>query len=167
MYSRLVLAVVLVIALVRTGWSQAPAAGDATLAVGGSVARALTLAVAELKTMPRTTVTVTQEGRSATYEGVALSEILRRAGAPQGQALSGAALALAVLATGADGYRAVFALADADPTLTVGDLLVADTMDGRPLADTAGPLRLVAPHDARPARSVRQLVRLDVVAVER
>lgn len=141
--------------------------GPEALTIGGDVPRPLTVGVADLRAMPRTTITVIQEGRRAVYEGVALAELLGRAGAPLGKALSGPALALAILATAADGYQVTFALADADAATTAGDLLVADTMDGLPLPVSAGPMRLVAPHDSRPARSVRMLERIDVVRVRR
>jgi hypothetical protein len=39
---------------------------------------------------------------------------------------------------------------------------VADTMDGKPLDAHSGPLRLVSTEDTRPARGVRNLVRLEV-----
>jgi len=47
------------------------------------------------------------------------------------------------------------------------DIIIADTVDGQPLAATQGPLRVVAPKDTRAARSVRMLIRLDVVRVKK
>jgi hypothetical protein len=43
-----------------------------------------------------------------------------------------------------DGYQVVFALAELDPAFTSNDIIVADTVDGRPLVDDQGPLRIVA-----------------------
>jgi DMSO/TMAO reductase YedYZ molybdopterin-dependent catalytic subunit len=138
-------------------------AGQATLAISGNVARPLTLTAQDLKTMPRTTVTLTEEGREVKYDGVLVGELLSRAGAPLGRDLTGAAVATYVVATGKDGYRAVFSLAELDPAFTGSDIIVADTIDGKPLFDYQGPLRVVAPHDKRGARSVRMLQTLDVV----
>jgi DMSO/TMAO reductase YedYZ molybdopterin-dependent catalytic subunit len=160
------IAVGLLAAAVRAGGQGA--ASPAGLTVGGDVPVPLTLTVSDLKAMPRTTTTVKQEnGTSVTYEGVLLSEILRRAGAPLGRELSGNAVASYILATAADGYQAAFALAEADPQFTGSEILVADTVDGKPLFDYQGPLRLVAPHDKRGARSVRMLQRIDVVRLRK
>jgi DMSO/TMAO reductase YedYZ molybdopterin-dependent catalytic subunit len=145
-----------------TSYAQTPAA-DASLTVGGDVKTRLTLSPRDIRAMPRTTVTVTAEGREETYEGVLVGEILKRAGAPLGRDLSGAAVATYVVASAKDGYRAVFSLAELDPEFTPNDIIVADTVDGKPLFDYQGPLRIVAPHDKRGARSVRMLQKIDVV----
>ncbi len=140
----------------------APAAGKMLL-VGGDVAQPLTLTPAELKSMPRTTVTVSEEGREIHYEGVLVGELLKRAGAPVGRDLSGKAVATYVKMGAKDGYQVVFSLAELDPAFTPNDIIVADTIDGKPLSDHQGPLRIVAPHDKRGARSIRMLQRIDVV----
>jgi hypothetical protein len=51
------------------------------------------------------------------------------------------------------GYRAVFALAESDPSFHAGEV-VADAMDGKPLDTGSGPFKLVITEDKRPARSV-------------
>lgn len=63
--------------------AQTPAAApaDATLVVAGDVTQPLTIKAAELKAMPRTSVTVSEEGREISYEGVLVGELLKRAGA--------------------------------------------------------------------------------------
>jgi DMSO/TMAO reductase YedYZ molybdopterin-dependent catalytic subunit len=96
-------------------------------------------------------------------EGVALQEILRKAGVPQGDALRGPAMATYVLAEAADGYRVVFSLAELDAGIADSEVMVADTMDGTPLGGKLGPFRLVAPHEKRPARWVRMLRSITVV----
>jgi hypothetical protein len=68
-----------------------------------------------------------------------------------------------VVATAADGYQVVFSLGELDPAVANNASIVADTVDGKPLSDTQGPLRIVAPHDKRGVRGVRMLQRLDVV----
>ena len=149
--------------------AQAPgnAVADGTLLVGGDVAHSLTLSVADLKAMPRTTVTIPEQGKDVKYTGVLVGEILSRAGAPLGRDLSGPAVASYILATGKDGYAALFSLAELDPAFTSNDIIIADTVDGQPLFDYQGPLRLVAPHDKRGARGVRMLQRLDVVQLRK
>ena len=140
----------------------AQASADAALVVAGG-ATPVTVTPADLKTMPRAAVTVSEEGRDVKYEGVLVAELLKRAGAPLGRDLTGAAVATYVVASAKDGYRSVFALAELDPEFTPNDIIVADTVDGKPLFDYQGPLRLVAPHDKRGARSVRMLQKIDVV----
>jgi DMSO/TMAO reductase YedYZ molybdopterin-dependent catalytic subunit len=147
-----------------SGQSQtATAPADQTLVVAGDVTQPLTLKPAELKALPRTTVTVSEEGRQITYEGVLVGELLKRAGAPVGRDLSGKAVATYVRASAKDGYQVVFSLAELDPGFTSNDIIVADTIDGKPLFDYQGPLRIVAPHDKRGARSIRMLQRIEVV----
>lgn len=104
-------------------------------------------------------------GRSMTCHGVRLADLLARAGVPAGEALRGAALAKVVIATGKDGYRVVFSLAEIDAKLGNRPVFVADRCAGAPLAAGDGPLRLVVPGEARAARSVRQLVALRVAAL--
>jgi len=124
----------------------------------------LKLKVADLKSMPRTTVTVHNEHSKAdeTYAGVRLADVLGKLGAPLGHDLRGVALSGYIVATGSDGYVAVIALAEADPTFHSGEVIVADTMNGQPLDAKSGPFKLVVTEDKRPARWVRNLVSLEL-----
>jgi DMSO/TMAO reductase YedYZ molybdopterin-dependent catalytic subunit len=139
--------------------AQAPAARAARLEIAGAVKTSLSLSVADLKSMPRTTVRVGgQNGQSVqVYEGVALDELLRRAGVPQGGDLGGPWMAAYALAIAADGYRAVFSLSELNPGIGGVEVLVADTLDGAALGEGSGPFRLVVPGDKRAARWVRML----------
>jgi DMSO/TMAO reductase YedYZ molybdopterin-dependent catalytic subunit len=163
-------AIVLAAALLCAGYqgaraqsAVAPAAAsktdDVRLEVNGDIDKPMSLSLADLRGLPRQTITVMNEHekKDETYQGVPLAEILKRAGVPQGSALRGPALAIYVRAQGADGYAAVFALAELDSSVQDSGVLVADTLDGQPIPDKLGPLRLVAPHDKRPARWVRML----------
>lgn len=158
---------IVLLASVVSVLAQAPAAPASEVQVGGDVPKPFTLTLADLKSMPRTTVTVKDDAKSTTYEGVLLGAILARAGAPLGRELSGKAVASYILATASDGYQAVYGLAEADPAFTASELLVADTIDGKPLFDYQGPMRVVAPHDKRGARSVRMLQRIEVVQLRK
>jgi DMSO/TMAO reductase YedYZ molybdopterin-dependent catalytic subunit len=142
-----------------------PAAG--TLAVAGDVSTPLTLAAADLKSFPRTRVEMKDEGRTVVYEGVLVAEVLKRAGAPLGSDLRGNAVATYVLASASDGYQVLFSLAELDPAFTGNDIIIADTIDGKPLFAYQGPLRIVAPKDSRAARSIRMLQRLEVVRLRK
>jgi|SRR5215472_7124295 len=139
--------------------------GPAQLKIGGAVSTPLTLTVADLKGMPRTTIRAmnTHEKKIETYEGVLIEELLRKAGAPHGEQLRGPLMSSYVVAEAEDGYRVVFALAELDSGFLDSQVLVADTMDGAPMSPKLGPFRLVAPHEKRPARWVRMLKSITVV----
>ena len=126
-----------------------------------------TLRTADLKEMPHVTVTVHNPHANAdeTYSGVRLADLLAKMGAPLGSALHGKALANYIVATGSDGYQAVLALGEVDPSFHPGEVLVADAMDGKPLDAHSGPFKLVVTEDRRPARSVRNLVSIDLKSV--
>lgn len=140
---------------------------DASLAlrVDGDVTTPFALSLADLKSMPHQALQVVNPHSKKTevYQGVALAELLRKAGVPQGEQLRGKAMATYVLATAADNYRVVFSLAELDSGVLDSDVIVADTLNGAPLGANEGPLKLVAPHDKRPARWVRMVKSLTVL----
>jgi hypothetical protein len=137
------------------------------LVIRGAIGKEQQFTLANLKQLSRTTVTAKDhDGNSHTYEGVSLNLLLSQCGVPQKGDLRGKGMSLAVLAEAADGYHVVFSLAELDTDFTGTQVLVADTVDGKPLAEKEGPLRLVVPNDKRPARWVRMLKSLRVVAVE-
>ena len=121
------------------------------------------LSSADVKAAPHITVTIHNSHTNAdeTYSGVRLSDLLTRLGSPLGSELRGKALANYIVAAGSDGYKAVLALGEVDPSFHPGEVLVADTMDGKPLDAHSGPFKLVVTEDKRPARSVRNLVSIE------
>ncbi len=119
----------------------------------------------DLVGLPRQPALLTAYGKTIACEGVALTVLLARAGVPAGEALRGPALASVIVATGKDGYRIVFSLAEIDARLGNRPVFVVDRCAGAPLAAEDGPLRLIVPGEARAARSVRQLVALRVAAL--
>jgi hypothetical protein len=122
------------------------------------------LSAAELKAIPHVSVTIHNPHTSAeeVYSGIRLSDLLAKMGAPLGSELRARALANYVVATGSDGYQAVLALAEVDPSFHPGEVLVADTLNGKPLDEHSGPLKLVVTEDRRPARSVRNLTTIEL-----
>jgi hypothetical protein len=66
----------------------------------------------------------------------------------------------------ADGYKVAFSLNQVDTALATPQNNQADKRDGRALDAKQGPLRIVAPGDKRPARWVRQVTTLRVIAVK-
>jgi hypothetical protein len=156
-----------VMALATTAGARQTSGADATLTISGDVTQPVTLTVNDLRGMARTKVTVEDEGRQVTYEGVLVGDLLKRAGVPLGPSLTGSAVATYVLMTARDGYQVVFSLPELDPEFTSNDIIVADTIDGRPLFAYQGPLRIVAPHDKKGARSIRMLQTLQVVRLRK
>ena len=146
---------------------QTSTAAHTVLTVTGDVQTTLPVATGDLRAMPRTRVELKENGRSVAYEGVLVAELLKRAGVPLGEAMRGPLVATYVLASALDGYQVVFSLGELDPTLTGNDIIVADTVDGKPLDSSQGPLRIIAPKDARRSRSIRQRQRLEVVRLRK
>lgn len=139
---------------------------NAELRFSGDVATPLTLSANDLKNMPRQTLKVLNphEKKEEVYEGIAVRELLRRAGVPQNDKLRGPAMANYVLAEASDGYRVLYSLAEFDSDFQDSEVIVADTLDGAPLGEKQGPFKMVAPYDNRPARWVRMLKSLTVRA---
>ncbi len=137
------------------------------LTVSGDVKNPLSLSLDDVRQLPRKTITVANEhaGENEVYEGTPLAGLLKQAGAVQGSQLRGKAMATYVVAEGSDGYRVIYSLAELDSDFQDSEVIVADTMNGKPLGDKLGPLRLVAPHDKRPARWVRMLRSIEVVNI--
>jgi DMSO/TMAO reductase YedYZ molybdopterin-dependent catalytic subunit len=151
----------------RGAQSTSPPATGIALTVSGDVAHPLSLSLDALKQIPRKTIHVKNEHaqEDEVYEGVPLATILKQAGVPQGGQIRGKVMATYVLAQGADGYQVLFSLPELDVDFQDSEVLVADTMDGKSINDKLGPLRLVVPHDKRPARWVRMLTGIKVVGL--
>jgi hypothetical protein len=147
---------------------MAQTAAASTIVLTGTAGEKATVTAAELATLPRTTVTVydahtkTQE----TYSGVLLSDLLARVNAPLGDKLHGKALGIRVVAEGSDHYSALYSLAEVDPEFHPGTVIIADTMDGKGLPPGHGPLQIINTEDKRPARWVRELIAIRLVAGE-
>ena len=126
-----------------------------------------TVTPADLKGMPRKTVTVFNghSKKQESYGGVLLSDVLAKSDAPLGAKLKGRMYMTGVIAEGTDGYQVLYSVAEVDPAMHSGDVIVADTVDGQPLGKN-GAFQLVNSEDKRPARWVRNMDRIVVVPVE-
>lgn len=141
-----------------------PSTGPSEVKIGGAVAAPFSVSLEDLKKMPRKTLHVenSHAGKMEVYEGVPLAALLQKAGVPQGEKLRGAGMAGYVLVEAADHYRVLFSLAELDTSFEDSHVLLADTMDGAPLAPDEGPFKLVAPHEKRPARWVKMVSAITV-----
>lgn len=144
--------------------SAQPAAPGVVLA-GLSGAR-VTIASADLAAGPRTTVRAQVHGQTHAFEGVALTTLLARIGAPAGQSLRGEAFRQVVLVSARDGYKVAFTLAELDPAFGAAKVILADRVDGRAIPAEDGPFQLAVEGDQRAARSVRMVERIDLRRVD-
>src|SRR5215472_9422708 len=136
------------------------------LEIGGDVPRPRTFQEQEWKQLKHVALTATNahDKKTATYSGVPLRDLLKDVGVPSGEDLHGKALATTIVVSATDGYQVAFSIAELDESVGNLQVLVADAEDGKPLADGAGPLRLVVPSDKRPARWVRMVKTIRIVA---
>jgi DMSO/TMAO reductase YedYZ molybdopterin-dependent catalytic subunit len=140
---------------------------SATLTVTGLNGKQMTYGVADLKAMPHTTVSVYNEHAKAneSYSGVALTDLLAKAGAPTGEKLRGKGFLLYVVAEGTDHYKVVYSITETDPLNHAGDVIVADSLNGAPIG-ADGAFKLVNSEDKRPARWVRNLSAITLKSAE-
>ena len=123
----------------------------------------VTVSPETLAKLTRHAATLNDHGKQVNYEGALLRDLLSQSGVDFGKHLNAKQLSSYVAVSGTDGYKVVYALAELDPTIADSNIIIADKRDGQALSATEGPLRLIAPHDGRPARSVRMLQEIDVV----
>lgn len=116
---------------------------------------------ARLAALPHETITLFDEHTkvSQTYSGVPLMALLVILGVPERP--KDKQLRLYLVAEGADGYRAVYSVAEVNPEVRDSAVIVADSLNGRALVD-GGPLQLVASGEKSPARWVRNLIAVRV-----
>jgi len=113
-------------------------------------------------TLPRQSVQMSVHDHVLHCEGVSLAALLRAGGAMPDKPLRGADLARVVRIHSRDGYRVTFSLGELDDTLGARQVVLADRCEGAALDDKDGPWRLLVPADGRPARSARQVERIEV-----
>jgi hypothetical protein len=123
------------------------------------------LTLARLKAMPTQTVTVSfgsaKGTESHTETGVPVATLLGQLGLAIDSARKDDELSFAVLAIGADGYRAVVSYGEISPEYGNRGVLVSLAQDGTPLARPS----LIVPGDVKGGRDVANLVRLQITRV--
>lgn len=159
--------------LVRLEWRAPPAPGPIPAAVGGAtsgvtvygaVDKPMRFDIAALQALPATTLRV----GSGSYTGVSLWTVLNTVtgidtrNSPQKKYPT---LRMAAVATASDGYAALLALGEIDPTFGNRNVLLAYSVDGQPL-DRSGPIRLVVAGDGKTGRSVSNLESIRVFVAE-
>lgn len=122
----------------------------------------------DLKSMPRIEVEVRNSStqKVEVYSGVTLFNVLAKIRARLDNKTSDKPWAEYLIATGANGYQVVIALAEIDPKSHPANVLVADSLDGKPLNGQNGPFKLVVGYDRNSARSVPKLVSIEMRSAE-
>jgi hypothetical protein len=125
----------------RAAAEPAPApSAEALLTLTSEAGKTIRLTAADLEKLPHQKVQAADPGQDAVdYEGVPLSEVLKLAGAPLGDALGhGDAPSWYVAVEAKDNYRALFSLAELDPAFADRVVLLADRKAGKPFAENEG-----------------------------
>jgi DMSO/TMAO reductase YedYZ molybdopterin-dependent catalytic subunit len=148
-----------------------PSQGGGTttqLSLSGAVQTPGVFTLSSLESLPATTETVTYLAGgtpvTATFTGVSIWTLLTDAGIVTDPAIKNDILNYYVLATGSDGYEAIFSLGELDPMFggTGAPDLIAYLQDGMPL-DADGFARVVVPGDNFGGRYVSNLVSLQLI----
>jgi len=132
-----------------------------------SPGRALAFSAQDIAALPRTELQLPAQGdqEAVSFSGVAVRELLLKAGAPLGAKLKGTGMLTGVIVRCKDNYAVLFALAEFDPNFSTRTILLADHQDGEILPPSAAPFRIVTPGDKRGARSCKQVVSIEIVSL--
>ena len=137
------------------------------LTLRGLDGKTVSLTPEEITALPHKTVSVFNSHPKANenYSGVALAELLAKVGVPHGEEVKGKLFMTAVIVEGTDKYSVIYALAEVDPSIHTGDVIVADSVDGQKLGKE-GAFKMVSTEERRPARWVRNLTEISVIEVK-
>ena len=135
-----------------------------TLSVTGEVTTPLTLTKEGFASYKSVNHKVKdRDGKEHEFKGVALIEILEKAGVTTGSKLRGDNVAKFVLIEAADGYEVVYALPEIDPEFTDQIIILATEKDGQPLQNGEGPFRIITPNDKKQARWIREVKSIKIM----
>ncbi|QNF34458.1 molybdopterin-dependent oxidoreductase [Adhaeribacter swui] len=138
------------------GHAQAPEKN--ILQVSGEVKEPLTITLAAIDTMEKSSVIVLDKTNQAhTYSGVLLATILKKAGVTLGAELKGKNLKKYVLLKAPDGYQVVFSLAEIDPAFSNKKIILATRINGELLGTGQGPFQIIVEGEKKKTRFIRQV----------
>ena len=129
--------------------------------------KSMTFTPQDIAAMPHKSVSVYNQHTKAneTYSGVPLADLLGKVGVPLGENVRGKLFLIGVVAEGTDHYSVLYALAEIDPSIHSGDVIVADSIEGQKLGKD-GVFKMVSTEEKRPARWVRNLTSVTVIDVK-
>ncbi|HSU67964.1 MAG TPA: molybdopterin-dependent oxidoreductase [Tepidisphaeraceae bacterium] len=160
-------------ALVGQAPSWGQGSGDGSVEVGGAVARPGSWTVSRINSELASEVKPVEydsHGQKHTAHCIGLLSLLKACGAPTDLKMDPRAdpktknlpMRMVVVVEASDGYAAVFSLGELMPQVGNKEVWLAMDLDGKPLPAGYGPLRLVIPSDAKPARGVHGISRITV-----
>lgn len=153
----------LAVALIASPVLAAPALmGDLKVTVAGRDSVVLT--PSDVAALPRAKATLQVKGQAVVYEGAVLHGALLKAGVVSGERLMGRYLNQVVVLRAADGFTSILSIAETDPVYRANPVILADTVNGKPLDVREGPYRVVVDGDLRPSRAPRNVVAIEVKA---
>ena len=133
-----------------------------SITIEGVDGQSVVLTTADLSKLPQQTVDTSDHGQPAKFEGVLLADVLAKVHLPTGEKFHSTAASHYMVVEAKDGYRAVFAWAELDPSFMDKAVYVVTKRDGKPLSEKEGPFQLIAPGEKRGARWVRQVTALGI-----
>ena len=144
-----------------------PSSPSTSLKVQGLDGKSMIISAEEFAALPHKSVSVFNGHTNVTekYSGVLIWDLLAKAGVPLGEELRGDRLLTGIIAEGTDKYAVLYSLAEVDSSLHTGDVIVADSVDDHKL-EKNGAFQLVSTEEKHPARWVRNLAAITVVAVK-
>ena len=149
-----------------------PALTAARLVLVGDLPRTGAMTLDELKAMGGTAQTWTSHGTAHKVFGVRLDKVLAAHGFTPGKmgkdvpkSEKRAGWRKVALMTAADGFQSLISCAEMSEEMGPTVALLIWEMDGAPLPEAEGPVRLVVLTDQEPSRSIYALVRIEVLDV--
>jgi len=133
-----------------------------SIIVRGLAGKTIAVTEADLARLPQHSITTTDHGSPATFQGVLLSDVLAKVDLPLGDTYHSTAASYYVLAEAKDGYRVLFAWAELDSSFMDKQIYVVTKRDAKPLPENARPFQLVVPGEKRGGRWLRQLTVITV-----
>lgn len=121
--------------------SAALCQGPAALTVQGIAGSSAKLTASDLAAMPQQTIQTVDHGTPATFQGVQLKDLLAKVALPAGENFHSTVASYYLGVEAQDGYRAVFAWAELDPTFMDKAVYVVTRRDGKPLPAKDGPFQ--------------------------
>jgi hypothetical protein len=149
-----------------TGMEMKKASPSTELTLTGLSGKTKTVTPADFKTMPHVTVLVhnTHAQKDETYSGVPVKDLLALVAPAKEEGPKVSNNIVIVVAGATDNFHVAITLCDTNPECRSGQAIVADTLDGAPIA-ADGAFKLILTEDKKPARWARNLSSLTVRAV--
>lgn len=144
-----------------------PTAPSTYLKIEGLHGQSAQLSPEEFSALPHAVVSVFNSHSKVNekYSGVLLSELLAKVGVPSGEEIRGKLFLLGIVAEGTDKYDVLYSLAEVEPSIHTGQVIVADAVNDHRL-EKDGMFKLVSTEEKRPARWVRNLSSITVIEVK-